>query len=199
MLNNLIKLKIKVDIDKLRNYYSVIEKNYEHLCWRFNSLVDQYDEGVGGHRVKDMFGWAIESNAMDITKPCPPYNIGLKTLSYYRDTEMVFGIINSFKKQFPFAHGYSLATHPPGTFINSHIDTDDWIKIHVPIYTSDNSWFYFEKDEKYHMEADGSLYLVNTMISHGTDHCGNSNRTHLIFKIPSDYSELVQQMDGIII
>jgi hypothetical protein len=199
MLNNLVKLNIKVDLSELRRYYSDVEQKYQHLCWKVGNTTVVDDAGVGGHRVEKMYGWAIESNALDITKPCPPYNIGLEKLDYYRDTDLVFGIIHSFKKHFPFAHGYSLATHPPGTFINSHIDTDDWIKIHVPIHTSDNSWFYFENDEKYHMEADGSLYLVNTMIPHGTDHCGTSNRAHLIFKIPFDHNELVQKMEGIIV
>jgi hypothetical protein len=194
---DLIKLKIKVNLEKLQSYYEIVERDFQHLCWNVGSTVVVDHDGVGGHRVKEMYGWAIHSNALDLTQPCPPYNIGLQKSDTYHWTELDFGIIEDFKQAFPFAHGFSIATHPPGTFINSHIDSDDWIKIHVPISVAPESYFYFDNNE-YHMECDGSMYLVNTMIPHGTDNRGTDTRAHLIFKIPASMAEHVQSMEGVI-
>ncbi len=193
---DLIKLKIKVNLLKLRSYYSSVENNYQHLRWTIDSPTAA-DQGVGGHRVDKMFGWAIHTNAVDLDKPYPPYNIGLEKSNEYRWTALDFDIIEDFKKAFPFAHGFGIAAHPPGTFINSHVDSDDWIKIHVPIFTSSDSYFYFG-DNYYSMDADGSLYLVNTTIPHGTDNKGNGTRIHLLFKIPAGKIDYVKSMDGLI-
>jgi hypothetical protein len=189
------KLNIAVNLEKLQSYYNKVEKDFQHLCWKTNSST--VDNGVGGHRVNDMYGWSIHSNALDLSKPNPPYNIGLQKSDTYHWTELDFGIIEDFKQAFPFGHGYSIAVHPPGTFINTHIDSDDWIKIHVPIYTGLYSYFFFKENE-YHMQADSSMYLVNTTLEHGTNNRGNETRVHLLFKIPVDMSDHVFNMKGLI-
>lgn len=193
----LVKLKVKVNLDKLRSYYHKVETDFQHLCWNVGSTMIVDHDGVGGHKADQMYGWAIHSNALDLTQPCPPYNIGIVKCDEYRWTPLDFGIIEDFKDMFPFAHGFSIATHPPGTFINTHVDSDDWIKIHVPITTCDDSVFYFE-DNEYHMPADGSMYLINTMIPHGTNNRGTGTRAHMIFKIAASDADKVLQMDGVV-
>jgi hypothetical protein len=192
MLNQVTKLNLKVDIEELRDYYKTVSTDFQHLCWRPDVNTNM---GVGNHRVEKLHGWGIESNSVDLTRPCSPYNIGEEKLDHYRDTELVFGIIHKFKKLFPFAHGYSLSVHPPGTYINFHIDSTEFIKIHVPIYSCENSWFSYHT-QNYNLEADGSLYLVDTTVEHGTDNQGSNDRVHLIFKIPYDYYPIVLAMQG---
>ena len=192
---DLIKLKVKVDIQKLRDYYNIVQRDFQHLRWQ--KSLSETDDGVGGHRVENMFGWAIHTNGLDLSQPNPPYNISVSKSDTYRYTDLYFGIIKDFEQMFPFAHNYGISVHPPRTFINTHTDSDDFIKIHVPINTVDNSYFTFN-DVEYHMECDGSMYLVNTTRPHGTDNRGIGDRIHLIFKIPQDKYEYVQSLEGLI-
>ena len=73
-MNSDIKvLKKKVNISKLRDWFAELEKSYSHLKW---SAEDKnVDEGVGGHMLNGVYGWALQSNLEDLDKPCPPYNI----------------------------------------------------------------------------------------------------------------------------
>lgn len=197
MLKEITKLPLKVNLDSLRHYYTKVDTEFQQLRWNVGSRTITDDRGVGGHRIKDMYGWAIETNAKDINQPCPPYNIGLEKTDDYKDTALVFDIIHRFKKIFPFAHGYSLAAHPPGTYINWHVDSGTWLKIHVPIYTCANSWFNF-KDSEYNLKADGSMYLIDTTKEHSTNNLGDDIRVHLIFKIPYEYHTVVSSIHSII-
>lgn len=194
MNDHILKLDVKVNLDKLRDYYHTVEESFQNLCW---TAKGHNNSGVGGHRVDDVYGWAIETNSVDLNKPSSPYNISSEKNDTYRDTELVFGIIHAFKSSFPMAHGYGIAVHPPASFINFHTDTDTFIKIHVPVYTNDTSFFCF-RDKKYNMKADGSMYLVDTRLEHGTDNQGDTNRIHLIFKIPEQYDKIVQTFSGVI-
>jgi hypothetical protein len=54
-------------------------------------------------------------------------------------------------------------------------------RIHLPIYTNDNAEFNYDKT--YILEA-GKAYLVNTKRTHSTNNKGDSDRIHLMFKVP---------------
>lgn len=177
------KLDNKIDIVSLRDYYRTVETNYQHLKWLADDKLSSVEQGVGGHKLAGVFGYGIQSNILDINEPCPPYNISKETTEY-RDTELVFGIINELKKIFPNSHQHSIAGHPPNVFINSHVDSDHSVKIHIPIYTNSAAYFFFG-DRKYLMPDDGSMFLVNTDLPHGTINNGDSDRVHLFFKIPN--------------
>lgn len=176
------KLHNRININLLRDYLSKVESDFSYLKWEANTNLAKVDSGVGGHILDNVYGYGVESNLADISLPCPPYNIS-KEKREYRDTVLVFGIICQLKEMFPNSHQYSIAAHPPKTFINFHTDSDHSLKIHIPIYTNDSALFCFE-DNSYTMPADGSMYLVNTDLLHSTVNNGNSTRIHLFFKIP---------------
>jgi aspartyl/asparaginyl beta-hydroxylase (cupin superfamily) len=96
----------------------------------------------------------------------------------------VFGFAEWLLEQFPYARQMSIAAHPPGTMIRTHVDTDTWLKIHIPLVTTNNSYFVFA-DEKFAMKP-GNMYLVNTAVPHSTSNEGGRTRIHLFFKIPAD-------------
>jgi hypothetical protein len=175
------KLKLNVNLDEIRNYYNTVVNDFNYLKW--SRSLDDIESGVGGHSFENLYGWGIESNQPDIDQPCPPYNV-LKLKNEYKETKLVFGPILNLKKLFPNSHQYSIAGHPSGTRVNLHRDSDKYLKIHIPIYTNPSAEFIF-KDNKYHLPADGSIYLVNTQVMHGTDNQGTTDRVHLFFKVPS--------------
>lgn len=178
------KLKLSLDINSLQSYYQELLTSYPHLKWVAKDNLSAVEAGVGGHKIGDMFGYGIESNLDDLTLPAPPYNIS-KNKGAYRETVLVFGIIKQLKEMFPYSHQYSIAVHPTSTFVNQHIDSDCFLKIHIPIHTNPLAYFCFG-NKKYHMPADGSMYLVNTKKMHGTINEGKVNRVHLFFKVPEE-------------
>jgi hypothetical protein len=192
------KLKTKVNLKELQEYYAVLQKDYQHLCWKFKNF-DNVEQGVGGHVLSNSYGWALQSNLEDLNKPCPPYNITKETRIEYRDTKAMFGIVKRLKDYFPYAHQFSISVHPPKTIINFHTDTDKFLKVHIPIYTNTKAYFKFEPYRHYVFPADGSMILVNTKIKHSTSNEGDTDRVHLFFKIPLEKETEITKLEETII
>ena len=193
MLNLDFKVKklenLKFSHQELVEYYNTIVRDFDHMKWTLPQGMN-----TKTHRVADMYSWAIQSNLKDPTKPCPPYHIDAgEELCDNNDckvpTAMIFGIAERIIKALPDVRQLGIAGHPPGTFIDIHPDNDEFLKIHIPIKTNPNAWFFFE-DERFNME-EGSAYIVNTVAPHGTDNQGDTDRVHLIFKFPISVAETI--------
>lgn len=57
--------------------------------------------------------------------------------------------------------------------------TDIRKRLHIPLETNDHCWFIIDK-ELHHLPADGSVYLVDTMLPHTFINCGSETRTHIV-------------------
>lgn len=175
---------------ELLDYYENIKCNFNHLKWTPSETTNTLDHSVSG-----IYGWAIQTNYINNSIPCPPYHI--KDGNHERDpherfnipTEMLFDFSQKIIKEFPDVRQLVIAGHPPGTRVSHHIDNDEFLKIHIPIKANDKSYFTFD-DEKFVLE-EGSAYLINTAIMHGTNNLGSTDRVHLIFKIPFDKADEV--------
>lgn len=180
--NKFLRL-VNIDTSGLADYYKQVLENYQHLKW--TNVAEVVDSEL--HKIEGVYGWGIQSNLPDITQPCPPYDIHKERSAIYENTELVFGFAKYILDKFPYARQLSLAGHPPGTKISHHIDNVEFIKVHIPITTCDNSWFVFENNF-YELTA-GQAYLVDTRFSHGTTNSGTEDRVHFFFKIPADKIE----------
>jgi hypothetical protein len=121
-----------IHIEELRSYYDKVVANYQHLKWSFD---------IGGNDIIDLwrnrmlaepstllpYGWAIQSNIEDLSKPCPPYNITSHHRIEYRNTELVFGPIDILQKNYSNAYRYSISVLPPNG------------KVTLPIYFFNNA------------------------------------------------------------
>jgi hypothetical protein len=173
---------IKFAHHELLAYYEKVKDKYQHLKWTVDSTVD-----TKTHTVGNMYSWAIQSNLKDPSKPCPPYHIKnddeiIESNTFDVETELNFGFAKKIIDTFPNIRQTVIAAHPPNTKIDLHTDTDNFVKVHIPIITNDQSYFVFE-DENFNLEV-GHAYLINTSIPHGTNNLGNTDRVHFIFKIP---------------
>lgn len=173
---------IQFDPAELLDYYNTVKDLFPQLMW---TVPNNFDTKT--HNVSKMYSWAIQSNLKDPTKPCPPYHIdGIDNVdaldSFSVPTALIFGFAKKLISALPNIRQTSIAGHPPGTRIDLHPDNDEFLKIHIPIKTNPNAWFCFE-DEKFNLEV-GSAYMINTIIPHGTDNLGTTDRVHLIFKFP---------------
>lgn len=175
---------VKFDINELIDYFYTLEKDYQHLKWTVPENLDPLT-----HRISELYSWAIQSNLKDPTKPCPPYHIQNvedrdQNDSFQVPTELIFGFGKKIIDSFPNVRQTVIACHPPGTFIDQHIDSEEFVKIHIPIKTNNDSFFIFG-EEKFNLEV-GNAYLVNTAMMHGTENNGDTDRIHLIFKITEE-------------
>ena len=176
------ELDIQFSFKDLERYLQDLETDYKSLKWTSDLKESVNDHSK--HKIDGVYGWGIQSNLSDLETPCPPYNVHKHGTDDYKDTQLVFDFAERIRKTFPYSRQLSIAAHPPGTKINFHVDTDSYLKIHVPIKTNNSAFFFFE-DEKFVLQP-GKMYLVNTTKLHGTVNEGNSYRIHLFFKIPAD-------------
>jgi len=178
------ELDIRIDLSYALDYLNILESKFIHLRWDADDNLDSVRDADLQDHIDGVYGWGIQSNLSDLSIACPPYNIHKEGSDIYRNTALVFGFAEQLLEIFPYARQMSIAAHPPGTKIRTHIDSDTWLKIHIPLITNDQSYFIF-KEEKFVMSS-GKVYLVNTTVPHSTSNEGNTNRTHLFFKIPID-------------
>lgn len=176
-------LNFKFDLDDLRNYYSSVEHNYQHLKWTLDLVHDVND--AHKHKLDGVYGWGIQSNLEDLTKPCPPYDVHKHGSTTYRNTELAFGFAQSLLNRFPYGRQMGIAVHPIGVSISEHVDNDEFVKIHFPIFKSTASYFLFGQ-HKFILEP-GTAYLLDTRYPHSTSQEGVGSRAHLLLKIPVEH------------
>jgi predicted protein tyrosine phosphatase len=175
-------LNYKFSIDRLKEYYSYLEGSYQHLKWTLDYVGEVND--AEKHTLNGVYGWGIQSNLEDLTKPCPPYDIHKTGSTIYRNTEMVFGFAQDLLERFPYARQLGIAVHPTNVCISEHIDNDEYVKIHFPIFTTDQSFFCFG-EHKFVLDP-GFGYLIDTRYPHSTKQHGTGLRAHLLVKLPVD-------------
>lgn len=165
----------------LLEYYNDVSKNFQHLKWTTNNV------DTKNHSVDNIYSWAIQTNLKDINKPCPPYDIKHDdevTGLFNTPTDLYFGFGKLIIDSFTDIRQTVISAHPPNTVIQQHIDNNEFVKVHIPIITNDQSYFNFG-DKKYHLSV-GKAYIINTTLEHGTENFGNNDRVHLIFKIKKE-------------
>ena len=188
----IIPLDIEFDLTEAQEYYHSVERDFKHLKWMPSG--DAID--IEKHKTKGVYGWGIQSNLDDLTIPCPPYHVHKNGNKDYRDTELVYGFAKKLIEFFPECRQLGLAIHPPGVEIGQHTDNDDYFKIHIPLYTTDESYFVFGEERNNMLP--GKMYLVETKYMHGTVNNGNDIRVHLLFKLPRVSLDSVRVMKGIL-
>lgn len=173
---------LKFSLDELLEYYKQVSSNFPHLKWTLPPNID-----AKSHKVSKMYSYAAQSNLLNPNIPCPPYHIDdgnerTPNNDFSVATPLLFGFAKKIVDTLPSIRQTGIAGHPPGTRIDLHPDNDQFLKIHIPIETNPDAWFFFE-DEKFNLEV-GHAYMINTTLLHGTDNLGSTDRVHLLCKFP---------------
>lgn len=192
-----------VDVDRIQKWYDDLEKNYSswkfiigenHHVWQF-PITDP--TGETGHILpEDAFYYTLCWNS---DEPGPkPFEQGCAKPEF-RDNDnnelnprkCFDGYGLELVKSFPLRSKKWLVTgHTPGTKLITHQDATDKIRIHIPIYTNDESNWIIDGKE-YHMPP-GYAYIVNTTLPHSVANYGKTTRVHLYGKIwTKDVKELL--------
>jgi hypothetical protein len=193
---------LKFDFQELLDYYNTLEEKYQHMKW---AVADVYtpdsnpiDKSI--HHVDGFYNWAIQSDLKDPTKPCPAYKEGVTeemartqmSGNYDVPTELIFGFGKKIVDYFANIQATQalMVVHPPETRLGFHVDTGDYVKIHFPVKTNSESFFEYE-DEKFLMEP-GYAYLTNVSVPHATINGGDTDRVHLIFRVPEEFTSYLE-------
>lgn len=197
------KLNFTVKLDSLQDYYQTLQTKYDHLCWKWDrykhEITDEWYKRItsNGPGCTLPYGWAIQSNLVDLSIPCPPYNISTHERTVYRNTELAFGLVTKLQELIPYAYRWSLVVQPPGGKVSRHVDQGDEYTAHIPIYDAPGAVFKFWDESNnrkdFGIPADGSVYLVDTIIQHETENYSNTDRVGLVFRFKrSDLPNLLQ-------
>jgi len=209
MLDNAItKLNFRVNPKTLIEYYETLINEHEDLKWSWDKngkeITEEWRERIlsNGIGCTYPYGWAIQSNLLDKSIPCPPYNISIHERGDYEDTKLVFGIVKKLKDMMPYTYRWSLVVQPPYGKVSRHIDQGDEYTAHIPIYEARESVFKFwdEEDNRqdFTMQADGSAYLVDTIIPHETENYSDVDRVGLVFRFKRKDLSRLQEIQGVI-
>ncbi len=159
-------------------------------------------------RIKDKnleyVGYCLQSDV-----DCNPYYGCIDTTRRHRNNDHTYDQIADFyfhKKKNELGHSFKyiydrfevhlyqgrVLIAKPGCHIPLHNDGAFRLTLHVPIETNSDSYFNVN-DQKVHMPADGSSYLLNTRLMHEVFNQGHEDRIHVVFclwpicvKNPSD-------------
>lgn len=187
-----IPLNFKVNLTSLKDYYHTLVNEYDHLCWKWDRHGHEITEEWYNRIISNgpgcilPYGWAIQSNLVDINIPCPPYNISIRERCEYRNTVLAFGLVTKLQELIPYSYRWSMVVQPPTGKVSRHVDQGDEYTAHIPIYEALGSIFKFWDQQgirkDFDMKADGSVYLVDTIIEHETENYGNTDRIGLVFR-----------------
>lgn len=92
---------------------------------------------------------------------------------------------------FPGAHRTRFANLAPNSEVKPHIDYDTLygIRLHIALDTNEGcyngGWDKDGNEVKYHIPADGSVWLVNPGVKHYAVNAGSTPRNHLIISLDS--------------
>ena len=206
MLENILtKLNFSVNLQDLRDYYYTLKTKYDHLDWSWercgDTIVKQWKDAAYADPSNLLtHGWAVQSNLKDLTIPCPPWNISTLETAEYRNTELVFGIIEKLQASIPYGYRWAVSVQCPGGKVSLHSDQDDEYTVWIPIYT-DGVAIIFEtpnKDTEYCLESDGSAYLLDTTVPHYTYNVSEEDRVTIIIRLNKKYVNELLALNGVI-
>jgi hypothetical protein len=195
MLDNAVtKLNFTIKLDSLREYYHTLVSDYDHLDWNWehcgDTIIKQWKDAAYADPANLLtHGWAIQSNLKDLTVPCPPWDISTLETTKYRNTELVFGIIEKLQSAIPYGYRWAVSVQPPGGKVSVHSDQEDECTVWIPIYTNGVAITFVtsEKDTGYCLESDGSSYLLDTTVPHYTYNGSEKDRVTIIFRLNKKY------------
>jgi len=188
-----------VDVDLIRYWFHQLEYLYEdwkfvigenHHVWKFP--ISDPEAKTGHYLPDDAYYYTLCWNS---NEPGPkPFEQGCAKEEYRDDDNDQLNPRSCFTgygldlvKKLPRSKKWLVTVHTPGTKLITHQDSPDKIRVHIPIFTNEQSNWIIDGEE-FHMKP-GKAYLVNTTLPHSVENAGTTNRIHLYGKVwTEDYA-----------
>jgi hypothetical protein len=185
----IIKLDFKININELKNYLDFVKnfsppfmkKNGPWGGWSITSSNGEiYDGWQTGEKAYAESSSEEEKKAIvdffnksDFSKPTPIYN------------EFIASLINEILQEVPDLKLSRiriavLKPHPESeAYWHKDSDGAQVFRLHIPIETNDQCFFDYQ-NERHHLKADGSLYLIDVGKIHRAVNNSSEDRFHII-------------------
>ncbi len=191
----IIRLDQKIDIVKLKNYLQFVIDNFPPYLkqngvwggWSITSSNGTIEDGwQSGEKVNDPNTPHSLKNDLielftknDFTTPTPIYK------DYILDVVKLIKLADP-NIQLSRIRIAVLAPHCESeAYWHTDGDSRDGEKkfrLHIPIITNDQCFFEYE-NERHHLKADGSIYIIDVSRKHRAVNLSDTNRYHLIMNI----------------
>ena len=191
----IIKLDQKIDIEKLVNYLQAVKKSYQPF-FKKNGVWGGWSITSSTGSVED--GWQSGEKVND---PCTPDHVKNDLLELFTQNDFttptpifkdyILDILQIIKLADPKIHcsRIRIAVLAPHSESEAYWHTDGDIRdgerkfrLHIPIITNDKCFFDYE-NERHHLIADGSIYIIDVSRKHRAVNLSQENRYHLIMNI----------------
>lgn len=169
--------------EELENVNHVCDLNWETSSYQQLSLTE-FDETYDLSQREELSGSAWDKR---IAKHDPKAD----ERWYRKIKDDVPEYLKEVLNTFPGAHRTRFANLAPNSEVKPHIDYDTLygIRLHIALETNEQcfngGWDKEGNEVKYHIPADGSVWLVNPGVKHYAVNGGSTNRNHLIISIDS--------------
>lgn len=196
-----IKPWFRIDLEKLQQWYSNLEKNYSD--WKFIHGEHKWmwkedpscPTGETGHKFMPDSSWYnLCWNPTDREGVLPPERSNAKP--EFREVEDLTQLGLFPRKCFD---GYMLeiaqeiekhvrvkkllvSILTPGTILHKHQDAPDKIRFHVAVHSNDKAYWVID-GERIQIPADGWVYLVNTTLPHAVYNEGSTPSVKIYGKV----------------
>jgi hypothetical protein len=191
------QLPITFDLNEAVSYYHELEKNYQHLKWTMPELGFRHTKE---NITPTITGWAIQTPKAVDEPHCMLYDTNIQGREFYKETPCAFGFAQKLLTKFPTAFRMYITVNSPGVVVVPHVDNENIprrvYKIIIPIQTNNDATWTVDEGT-IHLNA-GSVYLVDTLKTHGTQNDGNTDRVHFMFELLAEDLELIKNTTGCI-
>lgn len=189
-----VKPWFPIDVEKLQQWYTSLEHNYGDWKFIYNQHKFMWKNDPGdstgktGHRFMPDTAWYTLCWNGDQHGVLPPERG--EALPEWQDLDMdelyprkcFDGYALEIVKALPIrSKRWIISIHTPGTKLITHQDSPDKIRVHIPIYSDNDSVWII--DGKEYFFKPGYAYLVNTTLPHSVENVGTKDRVHLYGKV----------------
>lgn len=169
--------------EELEKVDHVCDLNWETSSYQQLSLTE-FDESYDLSQRTELSGTAWDSR---IAKKDPKAD----ERWYRKIKDDVPEYLKEILTSFPGAHRTRFANLAPYSEVKPHIDYDTLygVRLHIALETNEHcyngGWDKDGNEIKFHIPADGSVWLVNPGVKHYAVNGGSTNRNHLIISLDS--------------
>jgi hypothetical protein len=205
-----VKKLFPIDIEKARKWFNNLEKNYNDYKFIWGEHSYMYDipifgpdskvycsEGKAGHLLlSDQWSYNLCFKDPHRRGPIPNEFRKFIKKEWQDDLESdelnpregftgyIRDIVDKLAVYGLKTKHWCVSAMPPGAILIQHIDSDDKLRIHIPLYVSEHCyWTVGGEEHKFYLQP-GYCYLVNTSIIHSVDNSkGDITRVHVYGKV----------------
>jgi len=158
-------LDLSFNLDEGLEYYSILEKDYQHLKWEFRKDHNDLAMIDPKNMIDQLEGWGLQTTYSD---PNFVYHCDLdphdESYEYFKDTILVFGFFKRFKEKFNNPFRSFLFKFPPDNYIGETLSGGPGhCKILMVLQSNNQTKIISHGVEKQEIIMEtGKIYLIET-------------------------------------